>query len=82
MNQFPPSPGDIRKARCTTGINATGVVDTGVKFATIFLSLVYTVGKFATGVNDTGGIRGSKNRGSILSKSLNFLNFLATNFQA
>jgi hypothetical protein len=52
MNQFPPSPrvshqdsgpfrifskirGDIRKSRCTTGIN--------------------DIGKFATGVNDTGG---------------------------
>jgi hypothetical protein len=55
MNQFPPRPqsvplglfrifsqvcGDIRKSRCTTGIYAI-VVDTS--------------GKFATGVNDTGG---------------------------
>jgi hypothetical protein len=36
--------GDIRKLRCTTGIN-----DTGGKFAND------TGGKFATGVSDTGG---------------------------
>ncbi len=51
--------GDIRKSRCTTGIN-----DTGSKFATSisdtffhycsFASVVDTFGKFATGVNDTG----------------------------
>ncbi len=58
--------GDIRKSRCTTGIN-----DTSGKFATAttlppvsttlvanfptsFASVVDTGGKFATGVNDTG----------------------------
>jgi hypothetical protein len=64
MNQFPPQPqsiplqpfrifskmrGDIRKSRCTTGIN-----DTGGKFFHQFCWLVDTSGKFATGVNDTG----------------------------
>jgi hypothetical protein len=39
--------GDIRKPKCTTGIN-----DTGGKFAT---GLNNTGGKFATGLNDTGG---------------------------
>jgi hypothetical protein len=38
MNQFPPSPGEIRKLRCTTSMNDTGgkfapgVNDTGGKF--------------------------------------------------
>jgi hypothetical protein len=53
--------GDIRKSRCTNGINGTSgklatsfssVVDTGGKFAT---SVNVTGGKFATGINDTGG---------------------------
>ena len=39
--------GDIRKSRCTTGVN-----DTGGKFAT---GINDTGGKFATGVIDTGG---------------------------
>jgi hypothetical protein len=51
---------DIRKSRCTTGINntgskiATGIKDTGVKFVT---SINDTGGKFgfATGVNNAGG---------------------------
>jgi hypothetical protein len=42
--------GYIRSSRLTTGIN-----DTGGKFATSFFSVVDTGGKFATGVNDTGG---------------------------
>jgi hypothetical protein len=41
---------DIRKSRCTTGIN-----DTGRKFATSFTSVVDTDGEFATGVKNTGG---------------------------
>ncbi len=50
--------GDIRKSRCTTGINdtggkfATGVNDTGGKIAA---GINDAGGKFATGVNDTGG---------------------------
>jgi hypothetical protein len=73
MNQFPPPPqsipirpfrilskirGDIREARCTTGINdtggkfATGVNDTGGKIAA---GINDTGGKFATGISDTGG---------------------------
>jgi hypothetical protein len=52
--------GDIRKSRCTTGINDTGgkvlhhfpIVDTGGKFAT---GVNDTGGKFAAGVNDAGG---------------------------
>ncbi len=53
--------GDIRKSRCTTGVNdiggnfangTAGVVDTGGKFAT---GVNDTGGKFATGVNETGG---------------------------
>ena len=61
MNQFPPSPrvlhldrfnffqklAEIRKSRCTTGIN-----DTGGKFAT---GVNDTGGKIAAGINDTGG---------------------------
>jgi hypothetical protein len=45
--------GDIRESRCTTGIDtsATPVAN----FSTIFTSVVDTGGKFATGVNDTGG---------------------------
>jgi hypothetical protein len=39
--------GDIRKSRCTTGINGTGG-----KFAT---GINDTGGKLAIGVNDTGG---------------------------
>ncbi len=39
--------GDIRKSRCTTGIN-----DTGGKFAT---GVNDTGGKIAAGINDTGG---------------------------
>jgi hypothetical protein len=38
--------GDIRKSRCTTGVN-----DTGGKFATG----IYTGGKIAAGIIDTGG---------------------------
>jgi hypothetical protein len=67
MNQFPPSPlsialgpfrifskirGDIRKSRCTTGINDTGVNDTGGKIAA---GINDTGGKFAPGVSNTGG---------------------------
>ncbi len=85
MNQFPPAPeypirtvlnflkirGDIRKSRCTTGINDTGgkfpVSNTPAaklppvstvlvaNFATSFTSVVDFSGKFATGVNDTDG---------------------------
>jgi hypothetical protein len=51
--------GDIRKSRCTTGINYTGgkfapggVNDTGGKIAA---SINNTSGKFAAGVNETGG---------------------------
>jgi hypothetical protein len=58
--------GDIRKSRCTTGVNDTGgkfvtgindtdtpcVADTGGKFAT---GVNDTGGKFAAGVNDPGG---------------------------
>jgi hypothetical protein len=53
--------GNIRKSRCTTGINdtggkfSTGIDDTGANFATSFASVVDTGGKFVTGVNDTGG---------------------------
>jgi hypothetical protein len=39
--------GDIRKSRCTTGVN-----DTGRKIAA---GINATGGKFATGFNDTGG---------------------------
>jgi hypothetical protein len=73
MNQFPPQPqaiplapfqifskipGEIRKSRCTTGINdtggkfATGVNDTGGKIAA---GINDTGSKFANGINDTGG---------------------------
>ncbi len=39
--------GDIRKSRCTTGINQTGsLIATGIN---------NTGGKFATGIKDTGG---------------------------
>jgi hypothetical protein len=82
MNQFPPSPNsiplrpfqfcskisrDIRKSRCTTGINDNGVSRTpaaklppvsttlAANFSIIFASVVDTGGKFATGVNDTSG---------------------------
>jgi hypothetical protein len=48
---------DIRKSRCTTGVN-----DTGGKFATVSLTnwqiaaeINDTGGKFVTGINDTGG---------------------------
>ncbi len=53
--------GDIRKSRCTTGINYTGskfatgttcVVDTSGRFAS---GVNDTRSKFVTGVNDTGG---------------------------
>jgi hypothetical protein len=53
--------GDIRKSRCTTGVNdtggkfAAGINDTGANFATSSPCVVDTCGKFATGVNDTGG---------------------------
>ncbi len=62
MNHLAPSPliitlgsfrifskirGDIRKSRCTTGVN-----DTGGKFAN---GINNTGGKFATGINNTGG---------------------------
>ncbi len=43
-------PGDIRKSRCTTGIN-----DIGGNFAHGTARVVDTGGKFATRVNDTGG---------------------------
>jgi hypothetical protein len=44
---FPPAiRGDIRKSRCSTGINDT--------FATNFPSVVDTSGKFAASVIDTG----------------------------
>ncbi len=52
---------DIRKSRCTTGINntsgkfATRVNDTGENFATRVACDVDTGGKFAAGVNDTDG---------------------------
>jgi hypothetical protein len=62
---------DIRKSRCTTGINDTGgnfatsfagVVDTGGKFAT---SVNYTGSKFANGVNNPGDFAtGINNTGS------------------
>jgi hypothetical protein len=38
--------GDIRKSRCTTGINNTGKIASGIND---------TGGKFATGINDTSG---------------------------
>ncbi len=50
--------GDIRKSRCTTGINdtggkfATGLNDAGGKIAA---GINNPGGKFATGINDTGG---------------------------
>ena len=53
--------GDIRKSRCTTGINdtgnkfATGVNNAVANFATSFASVVDTGGKFNTSVIDTGG---------------------------
>jgi hypothetical protein len=61
MNQFPPIRtvsnfskirGDIRKSRCTTGINDTGGKITGGKIAAGFKDIG---GKFATGINDNGG---------------------------
>ncbi len=69
MNQVPPGPlepfrffskihGDIRKSRCSTGINdtggkfATGVNDTGGKIVACSND---TGGKFATSINSTGG---------------------------
>jgi hypothetical protein len=42
VSNFSKICGDIRKSRCTTGINAS------------FASVVDTVGKFVTGVNNTG----------------------------
>jgi hypothetical protein len=72
MNQIPPSPrkfrifrkfrGEIRKGRCTTGIN-----NIGIKFA---ISVNNTGGTFAAGVNYTGGkfaIVNNKTKGKILS---------------
>jgi hypothetical protein len=53
--------GDIRKSRCTTGVNDTGgklpPVSTtpAANFATSSACVVDTGGKFATGVNDTDG---------------------------
>ncbi len=41
---------DLRKSRCTTGIN-----DTSGKFATSFASVADIGGKFSTGVNKNGG---------------------------
>jgi hypothetical protein len=69
--------GDIRKSRCTTGINdtsgnfATGVVPPvsttpAANFATSFASVVDTGGKLATGVNDTGFSAGVKDTGGNL----------------
>ncbi len=73
MIQFPPAPTlgqfqffskireDIRKSRCTTGINDIGSkfalvsATPAANFATSFGSVVDTGGKFATDVNDTGG---------------------------
>jgi hypothetical protein len=77
MNQFPPAPvfplrafrifskirGDIRKSRCTTGINdtsgkfATGVNDTGGKIAAGINDTgeTFSIFPFVTCVNDTGG---------------------------
>jgi hypothetical protein len=74
MNQLPPSSrvirGDIRKSRCTTGINdtsgefATCVYDTGGKICQLcnttpaakFATYVYdTGGKICHRINDTGG---------------------------
>jgi hypothetical protein len=66
-NQFPPLPqsiplgpfqifskirGDIRKSRCTTGIN-----DAGGKFVTSFASVVDTGGKFAPVTYNGNNIR-------------------------
>jgi hypothetical protein len=54
--------GDIRKSRCTAGINDTGgnlrppvATTPAANFATSFASVVDTSGKFANGVNDAGG---------------------------
>jgi hypothetical protein len=53
--------GDIRKSRCTTGINdtgskfATGSTTPAANFATSIASVADTGGKFAAGVNDIGG---------------------------
>jgi hypothetical protein len=47
--------GDIRKSKCTTRINNTGYQRHSANFATGFASVVDTSGKFATGVDDTGG---------------------------
>jgi hypothetical protein len=53
--------GDIRKSRCTTGINnssgkfATCINKTGGKFAIGTAGVVDTGGKFATGVHDSAG---------------------------
>jgi hypothetical protein len=54
--------GDICKSRYTTSINNTDdkfsacVKYTSGKFTTNTASVVDTSGKFATGVNDTGGL--------------------------
>jgi hypothetical protein len=59
---------DIRKSRCTTGVNDTGgkllPVSTtpAANFATISPCVFDTGGKFATGVNDTGGCRRCQRR--------------------
>jgi hypothetical protein len=45
LNQFPPSPRVFQPVSATPAAN----------FATSFASVVDTGGKFATGVNDTGG---------------------------
>jgi hypothetical protein len=53
--------GDIRKSRCTTGINDTGgkiatvITKPSANFSTIFANVVDNGGKFAMGVNNTGG---------------------------
>jgi hypothetical protein len=44
--------GDIRKSRCTTDINNTGVNDTGSKMVA---GINDNGGKFATGIDDTSG---------------------------
>ena len=52
--------GDIRKSRCTTGIDTGGKLPPvsttpAANCATSFPGAVDTGGKFATGVNDNGG---------------------------
>ncbi len=51
---FPKIRGDICKSRCKVQIWCR-YHDTSGKFATNIASVIYTGGKFATGVHDTGG---------------------------